>query len=166
MWSWEILWFNGFIQIVYKNSLAFWSFGRCGLWILTNFSTIQFTDLPLESGNNAMTGQKPAGASKSRWRWWNYSPKLLKFLNDTFEIDLRDEDKVDFFKMKENVYQNENLMAFFNKTIQKQTFRTSSMKLLMMNFKLHRQQTVSLQQTHRRPRQQRIQTPLVQWNLW
>lgn len=73
------------------------------------------TDLPLESGNNAMSGQKPAGASGSDEDELELLTKIIKVLNDTFGIDLRDEDKVDFFKMKENVYQNEDLMAFFNK---------------------------------------------------
>ena len=73
------------------------------------------TDLPLESGNNAMSGQKPAGASAPDEDELELLTKIIKVLNDTFGIDLRDEDKVDFFKMKENVYQNEDLMAFFNK---------------------------------------------------
>lgn len=36
-------------------------------------------------------------------------------LNDTFGLDLKDEDKIEFMKMKENVYQNQELMTFFNK---------------------------------------------------
>lgn len=36
-------------------------------------------------------------------------------MNDTFGIELREEDKVDFYKMKDSIYQNEELMSFFNK---------------------------------------------------
>ena len=76
----------------------------------------QFTaDLELESGDNSMTGQKPAGASQPTEDELELLTKIIKVLNDTFGIDLKDEDRVDFFKMKDNVYNNQELMSFFNK---------------------------------------------------
>ena len=40
---------------------------------------------------------------------------IIKVLNDTFGIDLTDEDKVEFQKMKDKIYSNEELMSFFNR---------------------------------------------------
>lgn len=73
------------------------------------------TDLQLESANSNMQGQKPGGGSSSQEDEFELLTKIIKVLNDTFGLDLKDEDKVEFIKMKENVYQNEELMAFFNK---------------------------------------------------
>jgi type I restriction enzyme R subunit len=35
-------------------------------------------------------------------------------LNDTYGVDLKEEDKVDFEKMKQNIYSNDELMSYFN----------------------------------------------------
>jgi type I restriction enzyme R subunit len=40
---------------------------------------------------------------------------IINILNSTFGIDLTDEDKVEFKKMKDKIYSNEELMGFFNK---------------------------------------------------
>ena len=40
---------------------------------------------------------------------------IIKVLNDTFGIDLTEEDKVEFQKMKDKIYSNEELMSFFNR---------------------------------------------------
>jgi len=73
------------------------------------------TDLPLESADKSMSGQKPAGAAQPTEDEKELLTNIIKVLNETFGVDLKDEDKVDFFKMKDNVYSNEELMSFFNK---------------------------------------------------
>ncbi|MDE5492782.1 type I restriction endonuclease subunit R [Elizabethkingia meningoseptica] len=73
------------------------------------------TDLQLESANANMQGQKPGGATSSLEDEFELLTKIIKVLNDTFGLDLKEEDKVDFMKMKDSIYQNEELMSFFNK---------------------------------------------------
>lgn len=73
------------------------------------------TDLQLESAEVNMQGQAPAGAGGIEEDEFELLTTIIKVLNDTFGLDLKDEDKVEFMKMKENVYQNEELMTFFNK---------------------------------------------------
>jgi type I restriction enzyme R subunit len=73
------------------------------------------TDLQLESVETNMHGQKPGGEVGAVDDEFELLTKIIKVLNDTFGLDLKDEDRVDFIRMKENVYQNEELMAFFNK---------------------------------------------------
>ena len=73
------------------------------------------TDLQLESSDANMQGQKPSGATAPQEDEYDLLTKIIKVLNDTFGIELREEDKVDFFKMKDSIYQNEELMSFFNK---------------------------------------------------
>ncbi len=73
------------------------------------------TDLQLESSDANMQGQKPSGATAPQEDEYDLLTKIIKVLNDTFGIELREEDKVDFYKMKDSIYQNEELMSFFNK---------------------------------------------------
>ncbi len=40
--------------------------------------------------------------------------KIIKVLNDTYGLELKDEDKVEFERMKQNIYANDGLMSFFN----------------------------------------------------
>jgi type I restriction enzyme R subunit len=73
------------------------------------------TDLQLESVETNMQGQKPGGAVAPQEDEFELLTKIIQVLNDTFGLDLKDEDKVDFIRMKDNIYKNEELMAFFNK---------------------------------------------------
>lgn len=73
------------------------------------------TDLQLESSDANMQGQKPSGATAPQEDEYDLLTKIIKVLNDTFGIELREEDKVDFYKMKDSIYQNQELMSFFNK---------------------------------------------------
>ena len=73
------------------------------------------TSLVLEPAANYMTGQKPAGASGHDEDDKELLTRIIKVLNDSFGVDLKEEDKLDFLKMKDNVYQNQDLMSFFNK---------------------------------------------------
>ena len=40
---------------------------------------------------------------------------IIKVLNDTFGLELTEEDKVDFNRVKKNLYDNQELMSYFNK---------------------------------------------------
>lgn len=71
-------------------------------------------NLSLESGDNNMKGMKPGqptGETSDDYEWLS---KIIMVLNDTYGIDLSDDDKVDLQKMKEKVMNNEELMSFFN----------------------------------------------------
>lgn len=73
------------------------------------------TDLQLESGNTAMQGMSPGGDGKKEDEELEWLTKIIKVLNDTYGLDLKEEDKVEFEKMKKNIYSNDELMSFFNK---------------------------------------------------
>lgn len=76
----------------------------------------QYTiDLQLETSEVNVSGQKPGGANVSQDDDYELLTKIIKVLNETFGLDLKEEDRVDFLKMKDNVSQNQELMAFFNK---------------------------------------------------
>jgi type I restriction enzyme R subunit len=72
------------------------------------------TDLPLTSGDNPMQGMTPSGEAHKPTEEFEWLTKIIKVLNDTFGIDLKEEDKVEFERMKSNIYSNEELMSFFN----------------------------------------------------
>lgn len=73
------------------------------------------TDLALVSEDGEMFGMTPGGAVSKEEDELDLLTNIIKVLNDTFGLDLNEEDKVDFFKMKERVYSNEELMGFFHK---------------------------------------------------
>jgi type I restriction enzyme R subunit len=73
------------------------------------------TDLQLESTNSAMQGMTPGGDVKKEEEEIEWITKIIKVLNDTYGLDLKEEDKVEFEKMKKNIYSNDILMGFFNK---------------------------------------------------
>lgn len=76
----------------------------------------QYTaDLDLVSENGEMYGMTPGGASGKEDDELDMLTNIIKVLNDTFGIDLTEEDKVEFKKMKDKIYSNEELMGFFNK---------------------------------------------------
>jgi type I restriction enzyme R subunit len=72
------------------------------------------TDLVLESSNTAMKGMSPGGDGKLPEDENEWLTKIIKVLNDTYGVDLKEEDKVDFEKMKQNIYSNDELMSYFN----------------------------------------------------
>jgi hypothetical protein len=69
----------------------------------------------LQSGDNSMKGMTPGGGGKIEEDEYEWLTKIIKVLNDTYGLDLKDEDKVEFERMKSNIYSNEGLMSFFNK---------------------------------------------------
>jgi type I restriction enzyme R subunit len=81
------------------------------------------TSLELESSDKEMTGMKPAGPSNSPDDEIDLLSNIIKTLNDTFGIDLKEEDKVEFEKMKKNIYSNNELMSFFNNNNSKENIK-------------------------------------------
>lgn len=73
------------------------------------------TDLKLEASEANMQGQKPGNITSSNEDEFELLTKIIKTLNDTFGIELKEEDRLDFIKMKDNISNNEQLMSFFNK---------------------------------------------------
>jgi type I restriction enzyme R subunit len=73
------------------------------------------TDLELESGDGEDEGMKPGGPTQKPEDELDLLTKIIKVLNDTFGLELTEEDKVDFNRVKKNLYDNEELMAYFNK---------------------------------------------------
>ncbi|MCT4588810.1 MAG: type I restriction endonuclease [Carboxylicivirga sp.] len=72
------------------------------------------TDLELVSGDGKMEGMAPGGGSQNPEEEFDLLTNIIKVLNDTFGLDLTDDDRVDFEKMKDSIYSNEELMSFFN----------------------------------------------------
>lgn len=72
------------------------------------------TSLILESGNSNVHGLKPDGTIGSGEDEFDLLSKIIKQLNDTFGIELTDEDKIEFNKMREKVNANTELMSYFN----------------------------------------------------
>jgi type I restriction enzyme R subunit len=72
------------------------------------------TSLELESTDTSMQGMSPGGDIKKNTEEFELLTKILKVLNDTFGIELREEDKVEFERMRNNIYANEELMSYFN----------------------------------------------------
>lgn len=72
------------------------------------------TDLQLQTADTAMQGMTPAGASKPAEDEFEWLTKIIKVLNDTFGIEVTEDDKVEIARMKDNIYSNEELMSYFN----------------------------------------------------
>lgn len=76
----------------------------------------QYTrSLSLESQDTAMTGLQPSNVTKGGGEEYEWLSKIIKLLNDTFGVDLSDEDKVDLQHLHDRLYADEQLMSFFNK---------------------------------------------------
>jgi type I restriction enzyme R subunit len=71
-------------------------------------------DLTLESSNTPMEGMTPGGGIKNNPDELEWLTKIIKVLNETYGLELREEDKVEFERMRQNIYANEELMSFFN----------------------------------------------------
>jgi type I restriction enzyme R subunit len=72
------------------------------------------TELTLQSNNAAMQGMTPGSDGKKEEEELEWLTKIIKVLNDTYGLDLKEEDKVEFEKMRKNIYANNDLMSFFN----------------------------------------------------
>ena len=72
------------------------------------------TALKLESGDGEQEGMQPGGSGNTQDEELDFLTKIIKVLNDTYGLELTEEDKVEFRKMKESIYENNELMSFFN----------------------------------------------------
>ena len=72
------------------------------------------TDLDLQSNNTPMQGLSPGGDGKKDEDEMEWLKKIIKVLNDTYGLDLKEEDKVEFERVRKNIYANDELMSFFN----------------------------------------------------
>ena len=72
------------------------------------------TDLVLQSSNTGMQGMTPGSDGKKEDEELEWLTKIIKVLNETYGLDLKEEDKVEFEKMRKNIYANNDLMSFFN----------------------------------------------------
>ncbi|MEQ8422052.1 MAG: DEAD/DEAH box helicase family protein [Arenibacter algicola] len=73
------------------------------------------TSLKLESGDGEKEGMQPGGSGGAQDDEFDFLTKIIKVLNDTYGLELSEEDKVEFKKMKASIYENDELMSFFNK---------------------------------------------------
>ncbi|MFC4691271.1 type I restriction endonuclease subunit R [Dokdonia genika] len=71
--------------------------------------------LALASEDGEDYGMTPGGAGQKPEEEVDFLTKIIKVLNDTFGLELTEEDKVDFNRVKKNLYNNDELMAYFNK---------------------------------------------------
>ena len=72
------------------------------------------TALKLESGDGELEGMQVGGTGNTQDEELDFLTKIIKVLNDTYGLELTEEDKVEFRKMKESIYENNELMSFFN----------------------------------------------------
>ncbi len=72
------------------------------------------TDLSLVAEDGEMYGLTPGGGGQKPEEEYDLLTHIIKVLNETFGLDLTDDDRVDFEKMKNSIYSNEDLMSFFN----------------------------------------------------
>jgi type I restriction enzyme R subunit len=71
--------------------------------------------LQLESGDGEQEGMQPGGSGGAQEDEFDFLTKIINVLNDTYGLELSEEDKVEFKKMKASIYENDQLMSFFNK---------------------------------------------------
>lgn len=72
------------------------------------------TNLELQSSDTGMQGMTPGGGATIEEDELEWLTRIIKILNDTFGLELKEEDKVEFEKMRNNIYSNQELMTFFN----------------------------------------------------
>jgi type I restriction enzyme R subunit len=71
-------------------------------------------DLSLSSQNTAMQGLMSSSQNNSLVEETEWLTKIITLLNDTYGLDLKDEDKVEIERMKSSIYTNGDLMGYFN----------------------------------------------------
>ncbi len=71
-------------------------------------------NLELHPGDTEMKGMHPGESQATPPEDYDWLSNIIKVLNETYGIDLTEEDKVDLTNLKNTVMGNEELMAFFN----------------------------------------------------
>lgn len=72
-------------------------------------------DLELKESDGEDEGMTPGGGAGKSEEEYDLLTNIIKILNETFGLELTDDDKLDFIKMKDSIYSNDELMSFFNK---------------------------------------------------
>lgn len=70
-------------------------------------------ELKLESGDTQMQGMKPGDSQPPAPRDFDWLSNIIKALNETFGIDLTDEDKVELSRLRERIDNDQELAAYF-----------------------------------------------------
>ncbi|GFD76958.1 type I restriction endonuclease subunit R [Tenacibaculum sp. KUL113] len=73
------------------------------------------TQLKLESADGEQEGMQPSGASGAKDEEFDFLTKIIKVLNETYGIELSEEDKLEVRKVKSTLHSDEELMSYFNK---------------------------------------------------
>lgn len=81
-------------------------------------------NLSLVSGDTAMKGKKPGQSKQPQEAVMDWLSNIIKVLNDTFGIDLTDEDKVDLAHLREKVMNDQELLSFFTPENSRDDVRT------------------------------------------
>ena len=81
------------------------------------------TDLALTSKDTDVDGMTVGSGGAKDEEDFDWLTKIIETLNDTYGLDLTEEDKVEFNRMKESIYSNEELMGFFNKNNSKDNIK-------------------------------------------
>lgn len=106
-------------------------------------------NLNLVSEDHQVYGMTPGGAGGGSADELELLTRIIKTLNETFGLELSEEDKVDFMRMRENLYSDQELMGYFNKSntkenIQDKFFESIDDELLkFINTKLELYNTLS-----------------------
>jgi type I restriction enzyme R subunit len=79
--------------------------------------------LELSTADGEDEGMKPGGGGQNPEDEFDFLSNIIKILNDTYGLDLTDEDKVEFRKMRDSIDQNDELMSFFNKNNSKDNIK-------------------------------------------
>lgn len=74
---------------------------------------ISTQDLKLESGDTQVQGMKPGDAQPSAPSDYDWLSNIIKALNESFGIDLTDEDRVELTRLREKIDNNQELATYF-----------------------------------------------------
>ena len=81
-------------------------------------------NLSLESGDTAMKGRNPGQSQQPQEPEFDWLSNIIKVLNDTFGIDLTDEDRVDLNHLREKIMSDQELLSFFTPENSRDDVRT------------------------------------------
>lgn len=79
--------------------------------------------LPLQKQDTALSGTRSGGAHGVADEEYDLLSAIIKTLNDAYGLNLTEEDKVDFSRIRDQLYQNAELMGYFNAQNSKQNIR-------------------------------------------
>jgi len=79
--------------------------------------------LDLVAEENEMYGQNANGSSSPEPEEVDLLSNIIKVLNETYGLNLSNDDKVDFEKIKDKIHMNDGLMSFFHKGNSKDNIR-------------------------------------------